>query len=57
MQAPPLHPLPHNDLFKGNKVQPEVLRLHLLKEGKITEDDVCRLCKDCLLYTSPSPRD
>ncbi|KAG8459273.1 hypothetical protein KFE25_014118 [Diacronema lutheri] len=55
VQAPPLHPLPHNDLFKGNKVQPEVLRLHLLKEGKITEDDVCRLCKDAMAAFRAEP--
>lgn len=52
---PPLHPLPHTELYKGNKIQTEVLRLHLLKEGKITEDDVCRLCKDAMAVFRAEP--
>jgi serine/threonine-protein phosphatase 2B catalytic subunit len=53
--APPLHPLSHAELYKGTKVQHEVLRQHLLKEGKITEDDVCRLCKDAMAVFRSEP--
>lgn len=55
VQAPPLHPLPHAELYKGTKIQPEVLRQHLLKEGKITEDDVCRLCKEAMAAFRSEP--
>lgn len=52
---PPLHPLPHAELYKGTKVQHELLRQHLLKEGKITEDDVCRLCKEAMAIFRAEP--
>lgn len=48
VDPPPLKPLPHKDLYKGSKVQHEVLKEHLYKEGKISEDDVARLCKDAI---------
>mmetsp|Transcript_3570 Transcript_3570/g.9252 ORF Transcript_3570/g.9252 Transcript_3570/m.9252 type:complete len:478 (-) Transcript_3570:590-2023(-) len=52
---PPLHPLAHNELYKGNKIQHEVLRQHLIKEGKVTEEDVCRLCKDAMAAFRAEP--